>query len=295
MTNDSYLGRIKKARQVAQERLAIELPKAKMLIEKSVATTSALTGMAAVAVTDGCASAVEKAKQVFASEEFHRVEEHLWNAGSSSQKAIAEARQKAQELLKRPSVSVDHPQAAASEEAAIKSAIEKMQGRDSLGVAGEHLAAAGGAAAGVVAAGSIAGAAGATTLLGSTGLASVLGGVFVTSTPVGWVVGSAALLGAAGYGIAKLIRSGSEQDRLRKEFIERQTQRLLALEAARVPQAEKIELGQLMALVLAAGILEQDAAGRMVDLVNADSLPASLAIERVKAIALEAGLIEVKG
>ena len=29
----------------------------------------------------------------------------------------------------------------------------------------------------------------------------MLGGVFVTTTPVGWVIGSAAVMGAAGYGL----------------------------------------------------------------------------------------------
>ncbi|MCY1366411.1 hypothetical protein D9M69_533060 [compost metagenome] len=131
-------------------------------------------------------------------------------------------------------------------------------------------------------------------MLGSTTLAGMLGGVFVTTTPVGWVIGSAAVMGAAGYGIAKLVRSGSEQDRLRKAFIERQTQRLMDLETARAPLDEKVELSQLIALTLAASALEQDAARRMVDLVNAGKLPTSLALERVRAIALATELIELK-
>ncbi|MNG01425.1 hypothetical protein D3C84_844050 [compost metagenome] len=179
---------------------------------------------------------------------------------------MIEARQKAQALMRKPAISKAKSEAETPDEAAIKQAIERMRGRDKLGLAGEHLAAAGGAAAGVAAAGSIASAAGATTLLGSTTLAGMLGGVFVTTTPVGWVIGSAAVMGAAGYGIAKLVRSGSEQDRLRKAFIERQTQRLMDLETARAPLDEKVELSQLIALTLAASALEQDAARRMVDL-----------------------------
>ncbi|MDH4562308.1 hypothetical protein [Pseudomonas sp. BN411] len=205
-----------------------------------------------------------------------------------------EVREEVQKHTRMPVASVVELQTEASEELAIKQAIEKMRGRDKLGLAGEHLAAAGGTAAGVAAAGTIASAAGVTTLLGSTSLAGVLGGVFVTATPVGWMIGSAAVMGAAGYGIAKLIRSGSEQDRLRKAFIERQTQRLMDLETARAPLDEKVELGQLIALTLAAGVLEQDAAKRMVDLVNAGKLSTSLALERVRAIALATELIEVK-
>lgn len=295
MTKDSYLDRIKKARQLAQERLAAELPRAKVLLEKSAATTSALTTKAAASVAEGCASAVEKAKQTLESEEIQRVGERLKEAGLTSQKAMLEARQKAQALMRKPAISQAKPEAEAPDEVAIKQAIEKVCGRDKLGLAGEHLATVGGAAAGVATAGSIAGAAGATTLLGSTTLAGMLGGVFVTTTPIGWVIGSAAVMGAAGYGIAKLVRSGSEQDRLRKAFIERQTQRLVALETARAPQDEKVELGQLIALTLAAGVLEQNAARRMVDLVNAGKLPTSLALERVRAIALATELIKVKG
>ncbi|MCY1524875.1 hypothetical protein D9M68_598320 [compost metagenome] len=91
-----------------------------------------------------------------------------------------------------------------------------------------------------------------------------------------------------------MVRSGSEQDRLRKAFIERQTQRLMDLETARAPLDEKVELSQLIALTLAASALEQDAARRMVDLVNAGKLPTSLALERVRAIALATDLIELK-
>ncbi|MER0561914.1 hypothetical protein AAA518_10295 [Pseudomonas aeruginosa] len=295
MANDSYLDRIKKARQIAQERLAAELPRAKLLLEKSAATTSELTTKAVASVAETCTNAVEKAKQSLESEGIQHAGECLKEAGSASQKAMIEARQKAQALMRKSAVSAAKPDIEATDEVAIKQAVEKMRGRDKLGLAGEQLAAVGGAAAGVAAAGSIAGAAGATTLLGSTTLAGMLGGVFVTTTPVGWVIGSAAVMGAAGYGIAKLVRSGSEQDRRRDAFIERQTQRLTDLEAAHAPQDEKIELNQLIASTLTAGVLEQGAVRRMMGLVNAGKLPASLALERVRAIALAKDSIELKG
>lgn len=293
MAIESYLERIKQARKLAQERLQAELPRAKVLLERSLDTTSALTSKTANAVTESCNHAVNKAKESLDSGDLQRAGERLKEVGVASQKAIIEAKRKTQELLRKPMPPAPDAQVDQPEEAAIRNAIEKMRGRDKVGLVSEHLAAAGGAAAGVAAAGTIAGAAGATTLLGSTGLAGMLGGVFVTATPVGWVLGSAALMGAAGYGIAKLIRSGSEQDRVRREFIERQTQRLLALEDARAPEDEKVELGQLMALTLAAGVLEQADASRMVDLIDAGKLPAALALERVRSLALESKLIEV--
>lgn len=162
----------------------------------------------------------------------------------ASQKAIIEAKRKTQELMRKPeAISSDSAVDQSAEESSIKNAIGKMRGRDKIGLTGEYLATAGGAAAGVAVAGSIAGAAGATTLLGSTGLAGMLGGVFVTATPVGWVLGSAALLGAAGYGVTKMIRSGSEQERVRREFIERQTERLLELEDAGYLKAKRLSWG----------------------------------------------------
>lgn len=295
MTFESYLDRMKKARKQAQERLEAELPKAKLLLERTLETTNAVTAKTASVVSEGCGQAMDKARQSIENGDLQRAGQRLRGAGMASQKAIIEAKRKTQELMRKPeAISSDSAVDQSAEESSIKNAIGKMRGRDKIGLTGEYLATAGGAAAGVAVAGSIAGAAGATTLLGSTGLAGMLGGVFVTATPVGWVLGSAALLGAAGYGVTKMIRSGSEQERVRREFIERQTERLLELEDARVSQGEKVELGQLMALILAAGVLDQADASRMVDLVDAGKLPVALALERVRSLALESQLIEVK-
>ncbi len=293
MALDSYLERLKKAGKLAQDRIEAELPKAKVLLDRALETTSEVTAKTASVVSDSCSQAVDKAKQSLENGDLQRASERLKEAGLASQKAMIEAKRKAQELMRKPDSSGADSEMDQSEEASIRNAIEKMSGRDKVGLAGEHLAAAGGAAAGVAAAGTIAGAAGATTLLGSTGLAGMFGGVFVTATPVGWVLGSAVVMGAAGYGIAKLIRSGSEQDRVRQEFIQRQTERLMALEEAKAPQNEKVELGQLMALTLDAGVLDQADASRMVDLVDAGKLPVALALERVRSLALESQLIEV--
>lgn len=181
-----------------------------------------------------------------------------------------------------------------SEEDAIRLAIEKMSGRDRLGLAGEYIALAGGSLAGVSAAGTVATVAGASTLFGSTTLAGVFGGLFVTTTPIGWVVGSAVAMGAAGYGIARMIRSGSEQDRARKDFVERQTKRLMSLEMETITVDGRVELSQLVALTVAGGVIDQVSASRMVDLVDSGSLSPELALERIRSLALAKGLIELK-
>jgi hypothetical protein len=180
-----------------------------------------------------------------------------------------------------------------SEAEEIESSIQRLEGKDKVGVAGEGAAVVGGVLAGTAAAGTIAGAAGATTLLGSSTLAGLLGGVFVTTTPVGWVIGSAALAGAAGYGIAKLIRSGSEQDVVRKELIEQLNQRLTKLTETEKGQSEYIiELNQIITICIAAEVITEDKAEQLVSLVETGKLPADFALKRTKAMAISAGVIE---
>lgn len=193
---------------------------------------------------------------------------------------------------KHSSAKSSTPEIQDEDQAKMSKAIKKLGGRDKVGVSAEVLSAAGGAAAGVAAAGTVAGVAGATTLLGSTGLASLLGGIFVTTTPVGWVIGSAFLAGAAGYGLAKMVRSGAAQDRTRKELVERLSKRLEAMQEQSAERASLIELTQLVAVAITAGLITESQGQRMVDLVEKGALNSTLAVERLKAMALSAGVIE---
>jgi len=110
-------------------------------------------------------------------------------------------------------------------------ALEKMKQspRDRIGILGELGATGLGGVAGVGVAGATASAAGVATLFGSSTLASVLGGVFVTTTPVGWVVGSIALGGTVGYGISKLASSGGKSDAIKKMNIRELKERIAKL------------------------------------------------------------------
>ena len=94
------------------------------------------------------------------------------------------------------------------------SALEKMKRspRDRIGVLGELGVTGLGAAAGAAVSGAAAGAAGAATLAGSTTLGSILGGVFVTTTPIGWIIGSVTAGAGLGYAASKLVRSGGKAD-----------------------------------------------------------------------------------
>ena len=168
----------------------------------------------------------------------------------------------------------------------LNQAIEKLKGKDKIGVLGEVLSGVGGGAAGAAAAGSIASAAGASTLLGSTSLASALGGVFVTTTPVGWVIGAAAVAGVAGYGIAKLVRSGSEQDQIREELIKRLEARITkARETGNNNDGvQLVEFKQLLSIALERNLVSDEKAKSMVSLIEIGSMKPETAILRLKSL-----------
>lgn len=107
-------------------------------------------------------------------------------------------------------------------------ALEKMKKnpRDRLGILGELSVTGIGLTAGAAVSGTVAAAAGAATIAGSTTLASILGGVFVTTTPVGWVVGITLAGGALAYSAGKLVRSGGKCDLLKKISIRELEERI---------------------------------------------------------------------
>jgi len=209
-------------------------------------------------------------------------------------KMSAEALDAAQKLsANMRSLSESEDTADISEEDKLKKSISALDGKDRVGLLGEGLGAAIGAAGGVAASGSIAAAAGATTFAGSSFLGSALGGVFVTATPVGWVIGSALVLGAAGYGASKLVRSGSEQDRVRAELVEKLTERLGRIQSVDAEQERSLqELNQLAAVCIAGGLIDESGVSRMAGLVEDGKLDANIAVKRLKDRAKAAGLIE---
>ena len=113
-------------------------------------------------------------------------------------------------------------------------ALEKMKRspRDRLGILGELGATGIGVSAGVAISGTAASVAGAATLAGSTTLASMLGGVFITTTPVGWVLGAAVVGGSLAYVATKAIKSGSKADLLRIRTIREIEGRIRSLRAS---------------------------------------------------------------
>ena len=128
-------------------------------------------------------------------------------------------------------------------------ALERMKKnpRDRIGVLGELGATGLGGVAGAGIAGATASAAGITTLFGSSTLASVLGGVFVTTTPVGWVVGSIALGATTGYGISKLVSSGGKSDAIKEMNIRELKNRITTLKnQSQYPSKPNKKMGKII-------------------------------------------------
>jgi hypothetical protein len=179
-----------------------------------------------------------------------------------------------------------------SEEEKIKLSIAALNGKDRIGLFGEAGGALLGGIAGAGTAGTIASAAGASTLMGSSALGSALGSVFVAATPVGWVVGSALVLGAAGYGAAKLVRSGSEQDKIRAELIEQLQNRLKTEKESPKDLQDIEELRQLSAVCIAGGVLKESNLERMLTLIEQEKMDINIAKNRLKQLAIDNLLIE---
>lgn len=77
-----------------------------------------------------------------------------------------------------------------------------------------------GAGLGATAAGTVASAVGATSIFGLTTAASWFGVAAVSATPVGWVLGIAAVGGLAAYGVSRLVRDGGLAEGRKQELLQ---------------------------------------------------------------------------
>jgi hypothetical protein len=167
----------------------------------------------------------------------------------------------------------------------IRYAIRKLRGKDRVGTTGEYLGVAGGAAAGAAAAGAVASAAGVTSIWGATTVVGALGGVFVAATPIGWVIGTAAVGGLAGFGIAKLVRSGSRQDARRAEQVKSLEERLRAdVNTTPESSATAAQLQHEVKKAVGMGLVSAETAARMLNLVERNALSVDVALDRVRRV-----------
>lgn len=177
----------------------------------------------------------------------------------------------------------DHgPDAPSNAGAPAEKAIRKLRRPDAVGIVAETLTTVGGAAGGASAAGAIAAAAGATTMLGSTTLAGALGGVFVVTTPVGWVIGSAAVGATLAFGLSRLARSVGKTDRVREEIVDRLKRKAVQPDdpSLHVEMAELI--ARIDALVIC-GEISKVKAEQIMRLVRCGALDVHVACARLDA------------
>ncbi len=165
--------------------------------------------------------------------------------------------------------------------------IGKLDSRDRVGVAGEVLGALGGAAGGATAAGTLAAAAGATTIPVLTSTAGWFGITVLSTTPVGWIVGSGLAAGLIAVGVARLIFSGGKQDQIRKDLIGRLRRKTAGRQVFAAAILDSKHLSSVISVIDAAleqELIDQVMAYRIVSLVARGKLDPDLAIERIRAV-----------
>jgi hypothetical protein len=160
---------------------------------------------------------------------------------------------------------------------------------DKVGILGQLGIIGTGAAAGSLAAGSIATAAGVTTILGSSTLGSILGGVLIASTPIGWVVGTAAAGAVVAYGFSNLVQSGSKMDERKKLTIEEIRKKIKKYETdAKKNQDNEIQqLAGMYATLLENGIMNENEISAILEGIQNNQIDYKMAFDMANNIITE--------
>ncbi|SFV56944.1 conserved hypothetical protein, membrane [hydrothermal vent metagenome] len=160
--------------------------------------------------------------------------------------------------------------------------------KDRIGILGEVGIVGIGVVGGVAGAGTAAAAAGATTILGSAGLGSLLGGVFVAATPIGWVLGTAALGGATAFGISRLFRSGNISDERIKQNINELKKEItnLGKEANKTSDMDEkySKLASMYMKLIHADLVDQDTAENILKGIQSGDINIDLAFKNAQEI-----------
>lgn len=309
-----WANKLKKLVQETQIKIQNEMPGTKEFLEKATSTTVELSKKASRATYDKCSETIETTYAAIKSEKsqdfISKAKSGINTATVNTFEGISEATiktsniisqtvqngllesfsnkyittpQKSEDLIliKKEDVNNFHGE---TEEEKIKNAIDKLKVRDKLGLTGEALGVVASATAGTVASGTLAAMAGATTILGSTTLGSMLGGVFVATTPVGWIIGSAAAAAALGYGITKLAHSGGKQDQVRHDIVNRLNKKIDSLRETKITESQLSELKTLILIAINNQLITEDQANRMINLINSDKLDVAIALKRIKSL-----------
>lgn len=143
-----------------------------------------------------------------------------------------------------------------------------------------------GAGLGAAAVGTLAAAAGATSIFGVTTAASWLGVTLVAATPVGWIVGGAAVAGAAAYGVSRMIRGGGLAEGRKLELLKKyreEAEGIVAKETAgRVTNEDRTRFICSLRELIDKNVIPPEQAFRLIEQVESGRIPLSLAFSMIQ-------------
>jgi hypothetical protein len=141
---------------------------------------------------------------------------------------------------------------------------------------------------GAAAAGTVASMAGATSIWGISTLAGWAGLSLAAATPVGWIVGCAAVAGAIFYAVARLIRGGALSEGRKKQLLQKYKDDLRRIKAVERIQAtsayDRTRFICSLKELIEKDLLTPHMAFRLIEQVEAGRIPISQAIELIQDI-----------
>ena len=168
--------------------------------------------------------------------------------------------------------------------------------RDRIGILGEIGIVGIGITGGIASAGTVAATAGASTILGSTTLGSLLGGIFVATTPVGWVIGTAAVGGVAAYSIAQLFKSGNVSDERTIQNIHKLKETISKLEKETIKynniDDKYANLASMYLKLIDANLIDETTVKEVLEGIKAGNINIELAFKNVQQMLTENNKME---
>ena len=141
---------------------------------------------------------------------------------------------------------------------------------------------------GAAAAGTLATAAGATSIFGVTTVAGWLGVSAVAATPVGWVIGAAALGGAAAYGISRMIHGGGLSEGRKKELLQQYREDARAVEerelAGNITDGDKTRFIISMKELISKDAIPPEMAKVLIEHVENGRIPLTQAFQLIESL-----------
>jgi hypothetical protein len=155
-----------------------------------------------------------------------------------------------------------------------------------------------GAGLGAAAAGTVASAAGATSIFGLTTAASWFGVTAVAATPVGWVIGCAAVAGAAAYGMSRLVRDGGLAEGRKQELLQQyhEAANNMAAKERAGSITEKDKTAFIIAIreLIDKDVIAPEEATDLIEHVEQGRIPLSQAFSMIESLLAELPSAEVK-